>query len=242
MDVATSLGLESGAWDGVLAALLVNLDAGLSVKQAASGCYVHASARLASLLGRSPDDLVGLTDVDLFGIDAAVLLREADATVLMMGLPQGSEHRLSLNAAQPRRDFKVVCVPLPSAGSAVPEYLAHIWVDMTESLRRAGWQAWVSGSKAGFVADFLVDSAILPSPYASSFGGFVELPTVFWYAAGGCVSSAIQTWDERRKQDLPKDDVPEDMSATSLVGGGLIAGASLAALGLGSYGLLQTVL
>jgi diguanylate cyclase (GGDEF)-like protein len=136
MDVATSLGLESGAWDGVLAALLVNLDAGLSVKRAASGCYVHSSARLASLLGRSPDELVGLTDVDLFGIDAAVLLREADATALMMGLPQGSEHRLPVNAAQPRRDFKVVCVPLPSAGSAVPEYLAHIWVDMTESLRR----------------------------------------------------------------------------------------------------------
>lgn len=108
--------------------------------------------------------------------------------------------------------------------------------------RNARWQAWVGSTKEGFVADFLIDSAILPSPYASSFGGFVELPTVFWYAAGGCVSSAIQTLDERRKQDLPMDDVPEDMSATSLVGGGLIAGDSLAALGLGIIGLLQTVL
>ena len=118
---------------------------------------------------------------------------------------------------------------------------------VTEVLRKllkrsARWQAWVKGSKEGFVADFLIDSAILPSPYASSFGGFVELPTVFWYAAGGCVSSAIQTWDERKKKDQPADDVPEDMSATSLVGGGLIAGDSLAALGLGIYGLLQTVL
>jgi uncharacterized oligopeptide transporter (OPT) family protein len=108
--------------------------------------------------------------------------------------------------------------------------------------RNAAWQKWVNGSKEGFIADFLIDSAILPSPYASSFGGFVELPTVFWYAAGGCVSSAIQTWDERKKKDQPADDVPEDMSATSLVGGGLIAGDSLAALGLGIYGLLQTVL
>ena len=108
--------------------------------------------------------------------------------------------------------------------------------------RNEAWQKWVKGSKQGFVADFLIDSAILPSPYASSFGGFVELPTVFWYAAGGCVSSAIQTADEMKKKDQPADDVPEDMSATSLVGGGLIAGDSLAALGLGIYGLLQTVM
>ena len=136
IDMAASLGLEPGVWDGVLAASLTHLDAGLSVKRAEDGSYVHASAHLATLLGRSPDELIGLTDVELFGHDAAVLLREADATALMMGRPQGSEHRLSLNAAQPRRDFKVVCVPLASAGSAVPEYLAHLWVDVTESLRR----------------------------------------------------------------------------------------------------------
>ena len=136
MDAASFLGLEPGAWDGVLAALLVNLDAGLSVKRADSGSYVHASAHLATLLGRSPDELIGLTDLELFGHDAAVLLRAADATALMMGAPQGSEHRLSLNAAQPRRDFKVVCVPLASEGSAGPQYLAHLWVDVTESLRR----------------------------------------------------------------------------------------------------------
>jgi len=88
--------------------------------------------------------------------------------------------------------------------------------------------------------------AILPSPYASSFGGFVELPVTLWFALGGIVTSAVQTVAEqsqRGKAKSPEDeDLPEDMSATSLVGGGLIAGDSLAALGLGIYGLVSTVL
>ena len=108
--------------------------------------------------------------------------------------------------------------------------------------RSAAWQAWVQRSRTGFAVDFAVDAALLPSPYASSFGGFVELPTVFWYAAGGCVSSAIQSHSERVQRGAPADEVPEDMSATSLVGGGFIAGDSLAALALGVWGLLQTVL
>ncbi len=136
LEMAASLGIDPSAWDGVLSALLLNLDAGLSVKRADSGSYVHASAHLATLLGRSPEELIGLSDVDLFGNEAATLLREADSTALMMGRPQCSEHRLSLDAAQPRRDFKVVCVPLISTGSAAPEYLAHLWMDVTESLRR----------------------------------------------------------------------------------------------------------
>jgi hypothetical protein len=35
----------------------------------------------------------------------------------------------------------------------------------------------------------VVDAFVLPSPYAFSFGGFVNLGTSFWFAAGGVVSS-----------------------------------------------------
>ncbi len=136
VDMASSLGLEAGVWDGVLTALLANMGSGLSVKRVDNGSYVHANAHLAAMLGRSPHELIGMTDVELFGNDAAVLLRGADETAVMMGLPQDSEHRLSLDAAQPRRDFKVICVPLASAGSEAPKYVARLWVDMTESLRR----------------------------------------------------------------------------------------------------------
>ncbi len=86
----------------------------------------------------------------------------------------------------------------------------------------------------------MLDSALLPSPYASSFGGFVNLPTSAWFAAGGVLASAINSVP--RRNDQRSAALPEDMSTASLVGGGLIAGDALAALGLGIAGLLATVL
>lgn len=79
---------------------------------------------------------------------------------------------------------------------------------------------------------FVVDAVLLPSPYALSFGGFVNLPTSLWFGAGSVVSTLIE---QRRPQ---RGDLPPDMSSTSLFGGGLIAGDALAALGLGIFGLL----
>jgi uncharacterized oligopeptide transporter (OPT) family protein len=106
----------------------------------------------------------------------------------------------------------------------------------------ARYRRFVAGGRAGFATDFLVDSVLLPSPYASSFGGFVNLPTSAWFAAGGVAASAINTLAQWRGRKRPgDDDVPEDMNATSLVGGGLIAGDALAALGLGVAGLVRTV-
>ena len=81
----------------------------------------------------------------------------------------------------------------------------------------------------------------LPSPYASSFGGFVNLHTSLWFGGGGIVSSAVNTLP-KRKPAAGETALPEDMSTTSLVGGGLIAGDALAALGLGIVGLAGTVL
>jgi uncharacterized oligopeptide transporter (OPT) family protein len=104
---------------------------------------------------------------------------------------------------------------------------------------RAWYQRMVASGKAGFCTDFVLDSVILSSPYAFSFGGFLNLHTSEYLAAGGIFSSAWNTLENRRgkKRDT---DVPEDMSSPSLVGGGLIAGDALAALGLGIVGLLAT--
>ena len=139
---------------------------------------------------------------------------------------------------------------------------------VTEVLRKilrknAGYKAYVEGSKKGFVTGWLMDSIILPSPYATSFGGFVGLMTTAWFAVGGVLSSAInslpknapehrapatggipETADSlpfRGEEVKPEDELPEDMSSTSLVGGGLIAGEALFALALGIYGLLALV-
>ena len=83
---------------------------------------------------------------------------------------------------------------------------------------------------------FLLDAVLLPSPYALSFGGFVNLPTSFWLGAGGVVGSLLESRAPQHRE------LPEDMSATSLFGGGLIAGDALAALALGVAGLLAAVL
>jgi len=82
----------------------------------------------------------------------------------------------------------------------------------------------------------------LPNPYASSFGGFVELGPVLWWTAGGIAGSLFEVYQARLKASKPRneaDALPADMSTMSLVGGGLIAGDSLAALSLGLYGLAK---
>jgi uncharacterized oligopeptide transporter (OPT) family protein len=109
--------------------------------------------------------------------------------------------------------------------------------------RRAGYKRFVAGSRTGRVTDFVLDAIVIPSPYAMSFGGFVNLHTSLWLGIGGVVGSVSDWTRKRMRRDSPGDaaELPADMSATSLVGGGLIAGDALAALGLGVFGLLATL-
>ena len=113
-------------------------------------------------------------------------------------------------------------------------------------LKRARrYRDWARVSTAGKVFDFFIDAFLLPSPYASSFGGFVELNTCYWWAGGGALGSLYETavaWVNAKRGKAADAGVPSDMSTTSLVGGGLIAGDSLAALSIGVIGLLKTVL
>jgi hypothetical protein len=126
---------------------------------------------------------------------------------------------------------------------------------VTEVLRKLikGWQVWkdfATGSKIGFATDFVLDAVLLPSPYASSFGGFVDFVTTVWFAAGGVLTSFAQTVEDEVLRPYKGaggspgegEVVPEDMSTTALVGGGLIAGESLAMLAIGIAGLLGALL
>jgi hypothetical protein len=136
--------------------------------------------------------------------------------------------------------------------TAQPHVLKALWLGIGIGLaievarkvlkRTASYKAFVANSRAGRATDFVVDAFILTSPYASSFGGFVELPTVLWWAGGGIFGSLFTMWAEKRKSANDANALPSDMSTMSLVGGGLIAGDSLAALSIGVYGLLRTVL
>jgi len=136
---------------------------------------------------------------------------------------------------------------LRSLASPKPYQITAIWIGVaigvaTEVLRKAlrghpGWRRWAAASRAGVATDFVVDAVLLPSPYASSFGGFVNLPTSLWFGAGGVVSSLVNTFAPRPAEG--EAELPADMSPTSLIGGGLIAGDAIAALTLGVVGLLN---
>jgi uncharacterized oligopeptide transporter (OPT) family protein len=178
--------------------------------------------------------------VDLF-MTAYPVLRQ-DQTVMKAG-----EQPAEWSAAM---TYKFVGV-LRSLTDDKPFQRTAIWlgvalgfaIEVARKLIKAnrGYRRFVASGRTGFAADFLLDTVVLPSPYASSFGGFVNLHTSLWLGAGGIVSSALNTLRERKARG-PRDDLPSDMSAASLFGGGLIAGDSLAALGLGIAGLVATAL
>src|SRR5262249_54860684 len=110
---------------------------------------------------------------------------------------------------------------------------------------RPSYAPFAKNSRIGRIIDFLIDAVLLPSPYAAGLGGFVELPAVLWWTAGGIGASlyeVIQNKLTARRPKLGQGDLPADMSTMSLVGGGLIAGDSLAALALGLAGMIAHLL
>jgi uncharacterized oligopeptide transporter (OPT) family protein len=109
--------------------------------------------------------------------------------------------------------------------------------------RNKRWKAFAKGSLTGRVTDFLFDAVLVSSPYASSFGGFVELSIVWWWAAGGIAGALYQAYEDKLRLRKPKPgavELPADMSTVSLVGGGSIAGEALASLAVGIYGLVTS--
>ncbi|MFO0596621.1 MAG: OPT/YSL family transporter [Myxococcaceae bacterium] len=97
--------------------------------------------------------------------------------------------------------------------------------------------AWKDKSTFNKAVDFTLDALLIASPYASSFGGFVDFESSLWWGLGGLLTSMLSL--RKRPEPAPGEEaLPEDMSGTSLVGGGLIAGESLFALYLGIAGLL----
>jgi uncharacterized oligopeptide transporter (OPT) family protein len=110
---------------------------------------------------------------------------------------------------------------------------------------RPSYAPFAKNSRTGRATDFLIDAVLLPSPYASALGGFVEFLAVIWWTAGGVAGSLYEVIQKKltaRRPKLDQGDLPADMSTMSLVGGGLIAGDSLAALALGLYGMMRHLL
>jgi uncharacterized oligopeptide transporter (OPT) family protein len=106
--------------------------------------------------------------------------------------------------------------------------------------RHPRYLAWKTSSTGAKVADFVLDGILLNSPYASSFGGFVDFDTAVWWGLGGMFTSSYNALRKPEPAAADGEPLPEDMSSTSLVGGGLIAGESLFALYLGFSSLIES--
>ncbi|SPA55095.1 OPT/YSL family transporter [Cupriavidus taiwanensis] len=185
------------------------------------------------------------------GIVVGALVAVAMARLFLQAYPVLALDQTSLPAdQQPARwtsamTYKIVGVLHGLSQDRTGQYLAvgaGLLIGLaTALLRRAilghpAWQRFARSGRGGQAADFVLDAVILPSPYASSFGGFVNLTAAAWMAAGGVLASVGAVVGARgtRGQGLPRD-----MNTASLLGGGLIAGDALAALGIGMAGLLS---
>ncbi|HTS23267.1 MAG TPA: OPT/YSL family transporter [Casimicrobiaceae bacterium] len=190
------------------------------------------------------------------GIIMGAIMAVVFAELFMTAYPVLQLDQTTLPAdKQPERwasamTYKFVGV-LRSLTDDKPYQRTAIWVGLgigfaTELLRKLikanrSYKRFAASGRAGFCTDFMLDAVILPSPYASSFGGFLNLATSSWFAAGGVLSSLMNMLNRDRDKTRGGTALPADMSTASLVGGGLIAGDALAALGLGLAGLLSTV-
>jgi uncharacterized oligopeptide transporter (OPT) family protein len=134
-------------------------------------------------------------------------------------------------------------------GHLAPYQLHALWLGFgiglgTEVARKllhgsAAYRRFVQSGRAGFAAGWVVDAVLLSSPYASSTGGFLDLATAAWFAAGSVLTSLMaRRVPERTPPEEHSDELPADMSTSSLIGGGLIAGESLYTLGAGIAALL----
>ncbi|HTT09705.1 MAG TPA: OPT/YSL family transporter [Burkholderiaceae bacterium] len=186
------------------------------------------------------------------GIVMGAIMAVVFAKIFMSAYPVLQLDQTSLPAdQQPEKwastmTYKFVGV-LRSLTDDKPYQRTAIWIGIglglaTEILRKAiksngAYGRFVGSGRVGSGVDFLLDAVVLPSPYASSFGGFLNLPTSAWFAAGGVASSVMDTLPKKR---AAPGALPADMSTSSLIGGGLIAGDALAALGLGLAGLATT--
>lgn len=135
--VAETLGLHPAGWCDLLSASLIGLAAGFAIKEVSTGRYVYASDRMAELLGRSVEGLVGQTDADLFGADVAASLRAAEASTVSMARPHSSDHRIERDQA--RREFHVTRILLNGAADAAgvgKRYLCALWHDVSAQRQR----------------------------------------------------------------------------------------------------------
>ncbi len=131
--LCAAIGSDSAALAGALFDMLDHVDVLLAVKDAAHGRYVHVNRRMAELLGRGADELMGLTDAELLAPGPAAALRSAEQAALTQTSATLSEHRLESHGH--KREFSVTRLVIPAVGGA-SAHLLSVWVETTGTHQR----------------------------------------------------------------------------------------------------------
>jgi diguanylate cyclase (GGDEF)-like protein len=112
----------------VLPVVLSRQGALLSVKDAASGRFLHVNPEMAAFLRHSPEALSGLTDADVLDPVVATALRAAEHTALAQSEPLVSDHRFEWSGL--RHDYSVLRMVLPADGDG-RRVLCSVWFDQS---------------------------------------------------------------------------------------------------------------
>ena len=105
-----------------------------SIKEVASGRYVHANSAMANLFGRSVADVVDHTDADLMQPAQSAAIRTAEQAALGQSLPTLSDQKFERDGD--RREFRVTRFAVPTADGTNPRYVLSAWVEVTADNRR----------------------------------------------------------------------------------------------------------
>ncbi len=262
-------------WNPISSAFVVTvlLMATLGLKNAAVGLIAGTAMLVAISVGsdmqqdRSTGRRLGTNRTNQFryqiaGVAMGAISAVAFAKLFMAAYPVLLQDQTVMSAAQQPTQWTSAMTykfvgALRSLTDVKPYQRTAILVGIalgfaTEVLRKLiavsrRYRAFVQQGGVASAIDFTIFAVILPSPYASSFGGFVNVSTSAWFAAGSILGDGYEWLSKRRARGQtgqvgPTALLPSDMSVTSLVGGGLIAGDAIAALGMGLVGLLSAVL
>ena len=132
------LGRAVECGDAALAALLLRALDGLellvSVKDIASGRYLHVNERMAGLFDLTPQAMVGLVDAELLDAAQATALRAAEHSAVAQVEPLPGEQRIERDGR--RREFRALRRALPRSDGAPPRHLFSVWTETTQARQR----------------------------------------------------------------------------------------------------------
>lgn len=123
-----ALGIEPSTLTAALLEAIDRMGLAVSVKEVATGRYLHVNPLMADVFGRAPAAFERLTDADLLSAPQAAAVRGCEQSALVHGAPP-SEQRIDRGGV--RREFNVVRAALMPPGSAAARHLLSVWNETT---------------------------------------------------------------------------------------------------------------